>query len=77
MEHLVIITPKNGAFVADLCRFPRVYKKTAASANFVYFTYVGAISPKQKVLQILSVHNFSDFSFDKETNYYTLKVHVE
>lgn len=77
MEHLVIITPKNGAFAADLCRFPNVYKKTAASANFMYFTYVGVIAPKQKILQILSLHNFSDFSLDKETNYFRLKVHVE
>lgn len=77
MEHLVIISPKGGAFAADLSRFPHVYKKTAESANFAYFTYVGAISPKQKVLQILSLHNFSDFSLDKETNYLRLKVHVE
>ncbi len=77
MEHLVIITPKNGAFAADLSRFPHVYKMTAATANFVYFTYVGAIAPKQKVLQILSLHNFSDFSLDKETNYFRFKVHVE
>lgn len=77
MTHLVIITPKGGAFAADLSRFPHVYKKNAESANFSYFIYVGAISPKQKVLQILSIHNFSDFSLDKETNYLRLKVHVE
>lgn len=77
MDHLVIITPKGGAFAADLSRYPHVYKITAASANFTYFTYVGAISAKQKVLQILSLHNFSDYSLDKETNYLRLKVHVE
>lgn len=77
MEHLVIITPKDGAFAMDLSRFPHVYKKNAESAQFAYFIYVGAIAPKQKVLQILSIHNFSEFSLDKETNYLRLKVHVE
>ncbi len=77
MEHLVIITPKGSDFCKNLCRYPHVYKKTAESSNFTYFTYVGAISPKSKVLQILSLHNFSDFSLDKETNYLRLKVHVE
>lgn len=77
MEHLVIISPKGGAFAMDLSRYPHVYKLTAQSAQFAYFTYVGAISAKSKVLQILSMHNFRDFSLDKETNYYRLKVHVE
>lgn len=77
MNHLVIISPKGGDFAKYLSRFPNVYKKTAESSNFSYFTYVGAISAKSKVLQILSTHNFSDFSLDKETNYLRLKVHVE
>lgn len=77
MEHLVIVTPRDGAFAAYLSAFSQVYKKTAESVNFAYFTYVGFIDPKQKVLQILSVRNFKEFSLDKETNYFRFKVHVE
>lgn len=76
MEKLVIITPKGGLLAQNLslsCRF----KKTSSSAYFVYFTYIGVYPPKQKALQILSTYNFSDFSLDKETHYYRLKVHVE
>lgn len=77
MEHLVIITPKGGCFDEYLRRFPHVYKYNAESANYAYFVYVGAISPKQKVCQILSMNNFKEFSLDKETNYYRFKVHIE
>lgn len=77
MEHLVIVTPRDGAFATYLSAFSAVYKKTAESVNFAYFTYVGFIGPKQKVLQILSVRNFKEFSLDKETNYYRFIVHEE
>lgn len=77
MEHLVIITPKNGSFDKYMRRFTYVYKKTAESVNFAYFTYIGELSPKDKVCEILSLFNFSDFSLDKKTNYYRFKVHVE
>lgn len=77
MEHLVIITPKGGAFAMQLTITPHVYKLTAESQQFDYFTYVGSISPKSKICQILSLHNFKEFSIDKETNYYRFKVHVE
>ena len=77
MEHLVIITPNDGALAMYLSRFPHEYKMIAKTASFAHFLYVGAISPKQKVLQILSLHNFQDFSLDKEANYCSLKVHRE
>lgn len=76
MEHLVIITPKGGRF-AEILTSSCIYKKTAVSANFAYFTYIGDLSPKDKVLVILSTFNFKDFSLDKETNYYRFKVFVE
>lgn len=77
MEHLVIITPKDGTFQKYMRRFASVYKKHAESANYAYFTYIGALSPKDKVCEILSFFNFKDFSLDKETNYYRFKVNVE
>lgn len=77
MEHLVIITPKDGAFSKHMRRFSYVYKKHAESANYSYFTYVGELSPMDKVCEILFLFKFKEFSLDKETNYYRLKVHVE
>ena len=77
MEHLVIITPKEGAFVDYLLRFPHVYKFNTASATYAYFIYIGPLSPKQQVLKILSIYNFKEFSLDKETNFYRFKVYVE
>ena len=77
MEHLVIITPKGGAFAKYMKRFTFVYKKHAESANYAYFIYCGELSPIDKVCEILSIHNFKEFSFDKETNYYRFKVHAE
>lgn len=76
MENLVIITPKGGLLAQNLslsCRF----KKTSSSSYFEYFIYIGVFPPKQKALQILSTYNFKDFSLDKETNFYRLKVHEE
>lgn len=77
MEHLVIITPKDGAFQKYMSCFPCEYKKHAESAKYAYFTYIGELSPKYKVKQILSLFNFKEFSFDKETNYYRFKVRVQ
>ena len=77
MEHLVIISPKGTGFSNYLVSFPHVYKCQGESLNFDYFIYVGVFSPLQKVCQILSSHNFKEFSLDKETNYYRFKVHVE
>lgn len=77
MEHLVIITPKDGTFAKYMGRFTFIYKKHAESENYAYFTYIGELSPKDKVCAILEIYNFKAFSFDKETNYYRFKVHVE
>lgn len=76
METLVIITPKGGLFAQNLslsCRF----KMTSASDYFVYFTYIGHFPPKQKVLQILSTYNFSDFSLVKDIRFLRLTVYFE
>lgn len=77
MTHLVIITPKGGTFQKYMRRLEYVYKKHAESANYAYFTYIGELSPKDKVCEILSLFDFKEFSLDKETNYYRFKVHVE
>lgn len=76
MEHLVIITPKDGSF-ADFLRLSCIFKKHAESANYAYFTYIGDSYPQQKVCEILSSFTFKEFSLDKETNYYRFKVFVE
>lgn len=76
MEKLVIITPMGGLLAQNLslsCRF----QKTSVSANFEHFTYIGVFPPKQKVFQLLSTYNFSDFTLDKETDSLRLKVYVE
>ena len=76
MEHLVIITPNGGLFAQKLnlsCRF----KKISVSSTYAIFAYVGIFPPKQKVVDILSCYDFKEFSLDKETNYYRLKVYAE
>lgn len=76
-EHLVIIAQKDGRFARYMRRFDSIYKKHAESANYAYFTYIGELSPTDKVFEILDIFNFKEFSLDKETNYYRFKVHVE
>ena len=77
MEHLVIITLKYCAFAKYMRRFWSVYKLHAVCSNYAYFKYIGDLSPKDKVCEILSIFNFKEFSLDKETNYYRLKVYAE
>ena len=55
MEHLVIIAPKGGSFAKYLRRFSEMYKKHSESASYAYFTYIGELSPKDKVCEILSI----------------------
>ena len=76
MEHLVVITPKDGSF-ADSLRESCIFKQHALSANYAYFTYIGNQSPIDKVYRLLSAFRFKEFSLDKETNYYRLKVFAE
>lgn len=76
MTHLVLITPKAGSF-AYLLTFSSEFKKTAASADYAYFTYVGEVCALDQVCTLLSSFNFKEFSLDKEKNYYRLKVYAE
>lgn len=76
MEHLVIISPKGGVLDTSL-RLSCIFKKHAATSNYSYFTYIGELSPLDEVCELLSSFHFKEFSLDKETNYYRLKVHVE
>lgn len=76
MTHLVIIAPKAGAF-AYLLSFSSEFKKHAQTSNYAYFNYVGEVCALDKVCELLSSFNFKEFSLDKETNYYRLKVHIE
>ena len=76
MTRLVIITPKVGNF-AYLLTHSSEFKKTSSSADFAYFTYFGEVCALDKACEILSSFRFKEFSLDKETNYYRLKVHVE
>lgn len=76
MTNLVIIAPKAGNF-AYLLSHSSEFKRTSASADYAYFTYVGEECALDKVCELLSSFIFKEFSLDKETNYYRLKVHVE
>lgn len=76
MKKLLIISPKGGVF--DTClRLSCIFKKRAVTSNYSYFTYIGELSPLEEVCELLSSFDFKQFSLDKETNYYILKVHVE
>lgn len=76
MEHLVIIAPKNSV-LADTLTESCVYRPTCRTADYAYFTYIGEESPLCIVCQILYSFEFQEFSLDKETDYYRLKVYVE
>lgn len=76
MTHLVIVTLKAGNF-AYLLSHSSEFKRTSASADYAYFTYVGEVCALDKVCALLSSFNFKEFSLDKETNYYRLKVYSE
>ena len=76
-ERLFIIVPKGGFLEKYLSRFPHVYKRNASTPQFVYFAYFGDQSPKEKACNLLLIFDFKDFSLDKETNFYRLKVNVE
>ena len=76
MTHLVIITPKDGNF-AYLLNSSSEFKKSSASADYAYFTYFGDVCALDKACDLLSSFRFKEFSLDKETNYYRLKVYVE
>ena len=76
MTHSVIVTPKAGNF-AYLLTYSSEFKKTAVSAVYAYFTYIGEVCALDKVCDLLSSFRFKDFSLDKESNYYRLKVHAE
>ena len=76
MEHLVIIAPKDSV-LADTLTQSCLFRLTCRTANYAYFAYAGEQSPLRKACQILSSFNFKEFSLDKETNYYRLKVYAE
>ena len=76
MTHLVIITPKAGNF-AYLLTYSSEFKKTSSSADYAYFTYFGEVCSLDKVCELLSTFRFKEFSLDKETNFYRLKVYAE
>lgn len=76
MTRLVIVTPNAGNF-AYLLTFSSEFKMTSASANYVYFTYVGEVCALDKACELLSTFNFREFSLDKEKSIYRLKVHIE
>lgn len=76
-ERLFIIVPKDGFLEKYLSRFPHVYKRNASTFQYVYFTYFGDQSPKEKACNLLLVFDFKDFSLDREGMSYRLKVHVE
>ena len=76
MEHLVIVAPKDSV-LADTLTASCLFRPTCRTANHVSFAYIGEQSPLRKACHILSSFDFKEFSLNKETNYYRLKVYVE
>ena len=76
MTHLVIVTPTAGNF-AYLLNSSSDFKRTSVSVHYAYFTYIGEVCALDEVCGLLSSFCFKQFSLDKETNYYRLKVYAE
>lgn len=77
MKRLIIIVPLGGDFYKYLRRFRFTYHLYVKSPSYACFSYEGELLPKDKVSEILSIHDFRTYTLRKIGNSYIFRVWVE